>query len=290
MSPRAAVLLRHGVNYRATVFADGLRRHGYQIDPKWSRNPRPDDLLVLWNRTRSFESVAQVYERHGARVVIAENGYLDRLAGAKTYALALTGHNGAGTWFIGDEPRFAIEEQPWRTDGSKVLVLPQRGIGTLRVAMPTGWQKSVMERLERMTKRPLVLRKHPGHQKVEQPLDFADVWCAVTWGSGAGIKALRAGVPVFHGLPCWIGSPGAALLADDLEACQTSDRAELWRRITWAQWTLDEIGSGEAFDRLLNEEDRRLFRSEQSPLADHRQGDGARRRESGRIRGPAQLA
>lgn len=257
---RAAILLRHTPHYRCDVFAHGLARHGYHCElGRHQRNPGPNDLLVLWNRTRAFDPVARMYEARGARVLVVENGYIDE--GEKFYAVALGHHNGAGSWYVGDQPRFPVDERPWRTSGSKVLILPQRGIGEQGIAMPSGWALRITDRLREITDRPLVLRPHPGHQRVPIPLDFRDVWCAVTWGSGAAIKALHAGIPVFHEFGRWIGSPGAAPLAGDLEACHTPDRRELWTRITWAQWKLDEIESGEAFDRLLNEDHRGLFRA-----------------------------
>ena len=285
MSPRACVLLRHTSHYRCDVFSAGLRRHGYQIEPRWQRAPRPHDLLLIWNRNRSTDPIARIYEAAGARVLVTENGYLDRgPAGEKFYALALDGHNGSGRWFVGDGPRFEIDEEPWRTGGSKVLVLPQRGIGLQGVAMPSGWPGGVVKRLQAMTRRELVLRQHPGHQRVEKPLDFRDVWCAVTWGSGAGIKALLAGIPVFHQLPCWIGASGAAPLADEIERCHTPDRRLVWTRVSWAQWKLDEIGSGEEFDRLLNEEDRGLFCGAHTSLPARRSSNGDGDRSAGRER------
>ena len=279
---RAAILLRPTPNYRSDVFAEGLRRHGYQTSNRWERTPGPDDLLVLWNRNRAFGPIADIYERHGARVIVAENGYLDRADdGAKFYAVALSGHNGAGRWFVGDEPRFTVRDEPWRTEGRKVLILPQRGIGSPGVAMATGWPKGIVQRLRAITDRELIMRPHPGHQRVDKPIDFKDLWCVVTWGSGGGIKAIRAGVPVFHELSCWIGAPGAAMLANDLEHCHTPDRRLVWTHVTWAQWKLEEIGSGEAFDRLLNEDHRRLFCTPSSPLAAYWPRDGAGHRETG---------
>jgi hypothetical protein len=92
----------------------------------------------------------------------------------------------------------------------------------------------------------------------------------VTWASGAGIKALLAGVPVFHEFDRWIGAPAAARLAGDIESCNIPSRGELWRRVSWAQWSLAEIGSGEGFDRLLNAKDGDLFRAGQPTLNDCR--------------------
>lgn len=273
---RVANLLRSGDHYRASTFALGLERHGFVVEQKWQRNPRPDDMLLLWNRSRGNEVIAEMYERAGAAVLIAENGFV-RPERGKHYALFTGHHNGAGRWYVGDRPRFPIADRPWRTDGRHVLVLPQRGIGEQGIAMPSAWGKGVLERLERATDRPIVFRPHPGHRKNGEPdtleRDLADAWCAVTWGSGAGIKAIQAGVPVFHEFERWIGAPAAARLDGQVEACETPDREALWTRISWAQWSLDEIGSGEAFDGLLNARGDLLCPGEQQ-VADHRPRDG----------------
>lgn len=277
---RAALLIRSGDLYKAAVWAEGLRRHGYTVEAKWQRTPRPDDLLVLWNRSRAFEPIAQIYERHGARVVIAENGFTRQVDGGKHYALFLDRHNGAGRWFVGEGLRHPIAEQPWRSSGRHVLVLPQRGIGSPGVAMPNTWGQAVLKRLQAMTDRPIVLRAHPGHRKTGQPdtlpRDLENAHCAVTWGSGAGVKALQAGVPVFHELGHWIAAPAARRLDGQVENCDTPERRIAWERISWAQWNLAEIGTGEAFDGLLNAPRGDLFCAVKQPLDDHRQSYAGR--------------
>lgn len=257
--PFACALMRTGDHYRADQFRAGLARHGFTIEPNWRRQPSPADVLLLWNRSRGYSEIADIYERAGARVLVAENGYLPPEGGGKSYALALDHHNGAGRWFVGDGPRFEIRDEPWREKGDHVLVLPQRGIGPRGVAMPAQWLVGVKRRLEKITRRPVKIRHHPGAGRVDPGPDLAGAHCAVTWGSGAGIKAIRAGIPVFHELENWIGATAATRLASDIEACETPSREILWTRLSWAQWGLDEIGTGEAFDRLLHAENRDLF-------------------------------
>lgn len=258
--PRACVLLRSSDYYRADQFRAGLARHGFKIEAAWHRRPNPDDVLLLWNRSRGYDDIAAIYERAGARVIVAENGYLGQPeGGGKFYALALGQHNGAGRWYVGDKPRFEIPERPWRRKGRHVLVLPQRGIGSRGVAMPAAWLADVQRRLRAITDRPIRVRNHPGPSKSDPSPDFVGAHCAVTWGSGAGIKAIQAGIPVFHELDRWIGAPAAARLASDIESCNTPTREILWTRITWAQFSLDEVGSGLAFDGLLNSPSDALF-------------------------------
>jgi hypothetical protein len=235
------------------MFQNGLARLGYTITKDWQRNPRRNDVIVMWNRSRAFEALARVYENSGATVIIAENSYLP-MNGGKAFALALNFHNGAGKWHPGDKPRFEIEKRPWRSDGDKVLVLPQRGIGSPGVAMPFNWPGVIKPRLEGITARPIHVRRHPGISKRGPSLesDLANTWCVVTWGSGAAIKALVAGIPVFHDFPQWIGGDGSAKLdGADIEAPQMEGRDRMLSKLSWAQWLPEEILSGEAFAHLL---------------------------------------
>lgn len=250
---RATVLFKPSVSYRRDAFEDGLRILGYGISPTPLSTPARDDLLVLWNRSHYENHVALRYEAAGATVVVAENGYIGSDgAGHKLYALARTHHNGAGKWNVGNTPRWRQPIRPWRGSGDTILVLPQRGIGCTGIAMPTGWEVDVRKRLAAMTDRPVRVRRHPGVAKEDPYLALVGAHAAVTWGSGAGIKALAYGVPVFHDFSMWIGAPAArALKGADIEDPFLGDRLPMFERLAWAQWSLAEVQSGEAFRCLL---------------------------------------
>lgn len=245
----ASVILRHEPNYRSAAVIAGFQRHGYRTANQPNPNPRPDDVLLVWNRYSRHEHYCKQYEAVGAKVIIMENGYI-----GQTKALARSHHNGAGWWPEPVEDRWSklgIELKPWRTTGDYVLVLPQRGIGETGVAMPRNWLPSVLDKLRRFTDRPIKIRKHPGMTK-SVPLedDLARAWACVTWGSGAGIKALAYGVPVIHEFRQWIGAPAASGNMD-IESPVMGNRLAMFQRLAWAQWTLEELASGEAFEWLL---------------------------------------
>ena len=251
---RAAVMLRPGQTYRREAFEQGLRELGYRIEAKYRTDPQPGDLVVLWNISRPFEPVAHRYEARGARVVVAENGYLP-IGGEKSFALALRRHNGAGEWFPGPEPRHETETAPWRTGGRRVVILAQRGIGPVGVAQPRSWLTYARDELQARQDLPVAIRRHPGLVSGSQPTleqDLRDARFAVTWASGAGVKAICAGVPVFYDFAKWIGSPGARPFDHDLDDPYLGDRTEMLTRLSWAQWRLEEIQSGEAFAHLLD--------------------------------------
>lgn len=248
----ASIALPDSIHYQRDLFMDGLRAVGFETNVKPLPSPTPDDLLLIWNRRSVDEAHARRYEAVGAKVVVVENGYLGGDVKPPThYAVALNHHLGAGTWFVGDEDRWSslgIKLTPWRTSGDHILVLPQRSIGEPGVGMPKGWTESVVKRLKRVTKRPIRVRLHPGkrpHPSMDK--DLHDCWAAVTWGSGSGVKALIAGIPVFHELRDWIGAPSSKFGISDLENPFLGDRLPMLRRLAWAQWSHIEIRRGDPF-------------------------------------------
>lgn len=245
----ASVLLKQQPTYRHHCFVTGLKQAGYSVIYRPQHNPSPQDVLVVWNRHPFHEKIITGYEKAMATVLIAENGYI-----GNTKAIAKNYHNGAGSWYQGETDRWSqlgIELAPWREDGDHILVLPQRGMGSQGVAMPRNWLASTLHHLSMTTDRPVRVRKHPGqNQCVPLEDDLKGAWAAVTWGSGAAIKAIVAGVPVFHNMRNWIGAPAASTKVSDIENPFLGDRLPMLQRMAWAQWTLPEIESGEPFRAL----------------------------------------
>jgi hypothetical protein len=254
---RALLLLRHVHSSRWSAFRTGLERCGFVVADK-AFEPTERDAFVTWNRFPSIEGVAQSFERVGGLVLVAENPWI-KPAGEKRggmVSLCRGHHNGAGTWPVGGPERwdsFGIELSSWRSNGKRVLVLPQRGYGESGVAMPSTWPQNVMGRISQFTNRPITVRPHPGLYRPKEP-DFSKTWCAVTWASGAAIKALVAGIPVFYEMKGWIGAVVAKYGLRDIEDPFLGNRLPMFERLAWAQWWLDEIETGEPFVRFLSQE------------------------------------
>lgn len=249
---RACVFPAERPWHRRELFTLGLQRVGFRVERMFN-DPRPGDVVVLWNRNRYEEAWARRFEDCGATVLITENGYIGTdEKGGKLLALAKRLHNGAGEWRVGPPGRWTMPLHPWRSNGDFILVLPQRGIGSPGVSMPMGWAGKVMAHLKTMTQREIRLRPHPGAAKLDPYDALKGAWAAVTWGSGAGIKSLYAGVPVFYDFRSWIGAPASVhLKGADLERPFTGDRSPMFERLAWAQWSGSEIESGTAFAHLL---------------------------------------
>ena len=249
-------------HYNRDAFEQGLEAAGYSIRRGFASPIARGDLLVLWNRYRQQEQLARDYEYAGATVLIAENGYLGPdVKPPANYALARGHHNGAGAWHVGQNARqhmLDIEVRPWRKDGDHIVIIPQRGMGEPGVKMHAEWPLRVEARLRKITKRPIVVRPHPGPRPHTGGMpELEGAWAAVTWASGGGIKAIAAGIPVFYEFPKWIGADAARFgigtaEAPLIEAPYLGPTGTMFRKLSWAQWSVDEIRSGEAFKWLLS--------------------------------------
>lgn len=262
---RACCLIRDLPHYRREAFVKGLQQAGFQVRGPID-DPRPEDVLVIWNRYGTGEAYARKFESARASVIVAENGYIGTDSGGRQYyALALEHHVGAGRWVAGRPgegvrfPRLNVELHPWREDrpDGEIVILPQRGIGPAGVAMPTGWPDEALKRARGMTDRAVRIRPHPGANEPSIPLevDLAKAHAAIIWASGAGVKALALGVPVFNDFPKWIMRSAARPFGTvtELETVNVNELERLmaFERLSWAQWTVDEIASGYPFLRLI---------------------------------------
>ena len=263
---RAICLIRPAPHYRREAFVAGLEANGYRVSLDRPVKPEAGDVLVLWNRYGMNDVLAAKWEAAGCPVIVAENGYLGRDAEDRQfYALALGDHNGAGQWTTpGDDSwgqRWASLDAtpaPWRapTPQGHILICGQRGIGSARMVVANDWRDGVVRRLRTKTKRPIRFRRHPAQAGPPMPPleeDLAGAWACVIWASTAGVRALILGVPVFYDAPAWICSGAARHGLDRIEEPMTDDarRSVALSRMAWAQWTVEEIASGEPFRRLL---------------------------------------
>lgn len=260
--PRAHLLLRPAPAYRRDSFAAGLEAAGYQIDGTPRADPAPGDILVIWNRYGREHLLAQRFERAGNVVLVAENGPLGRTwLETQWYALTRTLPLARGEFVAGPVDRwdsFGVDICEWRKNGTEIIVLAQRGIGPPGVAQPRDWHQLAAQSLKRHA--PVRIREHPGEKPaLDLATDLRRALCVVTWASGAALKALLWGLPVFYGLPGWIASSAAELfdprapleLFDRLPLAYGRARLPFFRALGWTMWRTHELATGTPFLRLL---------------------------------------
>jgi hypothetical protein len=253
-------LIRKQPQYRHDAFLAGLAAAGYETRqgaPWWPAGP--GHVLVIWNRYGDIERIADRFEKEGGTVLVAENGYISTAGlsardqahagvnGGTFYAISRHAHNGRGCWPDGGPGRWealGIALQPMRHAGDYVLICPNRSFGMAGGIMPHNWADLVASEFKGEQVR---IRHHPGNHRSEVPLeqDLAGAKKVVIWSSSVGIHALIQGIPVDCRAPWWICKQ-AANREDDA-------RLQALQRMAWAQWTVDEIASGEPFRRLLEQ-------------------------------------
>jgi hypothetical protein len=253
---RALLLIKPSLHYRREAFESGFKRLGFTLE-RTLPDPKPGDCLCTWNLTGGMEREAKRFTRAGASVIVTENGYLTPPGAAGLYAISLGGHNGAGRIPDSDDParwqQMGLQLKPWRTAGRHILVCGQRGIGSQEMASPHQWHQKAAAKLQTLTRRPIVIRTHPGNRpNSTKPLtaDLRDAWAVVIWASSAGVQALVEGIPVFYAAPHWICQTAAlpfAALGKYLEQplCDDAMRQAALTRMAHGQWTYQEIATGE---------------------------------------------
>lgn len=272
---RAVIAIKEQPHYRADAFRAGLTKLGYKIEPLPPPHLTPDDVYVCWNLHAEHESIAKQYRAAGGKVLVAENGYVGvDSQGRQLYALARDAHNGAGKWPAGDGSRWAAQfdsvretlaadrarMDAWRkaAGGSYVLICAQRGIGSSQMRSPEGWHHTVAAQVQAMGL-PYRVRLHPGalfgDAKNQPPLEqeLAGARCVLIWSSSSGVKALLHHIPVVYCAPYWIcqGAAGWGVHAVK-DAAFDADKARVaFERMAWAQWSVDEIQTGEPLALLL---------------------------------------
>lgn len=240
-------MLRTDIVYRRDIFDRGLRAAGYSLTDEHHK-PKKDDMLVIWNRYGRFHEMACRYEQAGAHVVVVENGYLGKSwMGDEWFAMALGRHNGAGSWVASGPERWDelnVPMEPWRSASGPPVVLAQRGIGQEGVRMEMNWP-AIAQRMYPGSR----VRHHPGKSTAFAPLeqDLSNASFAITWASGAALKALLMGVPVVYGFPEWIGASACSMVPN---RPVHGDRLSMFRTLIWAQWRAREIATGLPFKVL----------------------------------------
>lgn len=278
---KAYCLIRPQPHYRHDAFVAGLTQCGYDVELSYSRWPvRPSDVLVIWNRYGDTERIADGFEAAGGTVLVAENGYIGKGGaspkstagpGNHYYALARHAHNGRGNWPYANGPELpawrwdalGIEIGRWRARGDHVLVCANRSFGMSGGVMPHDWAESVATRLKQFTKRSIRIRLHPGNldSKVSLEKDLESAHACVIWSSSCGVHALVRGIPVISEAQWWICKRATFETIADIEMVDDTlhpgilggFRTNALKRLAWAQWSVDEIASGEPFRYLLSD-------------------------------------
>lgn len=145
-----------------------------------------------------------------------------------------------------------IRLQPWQ-NGSNILLCPQSdAFFRLHGTTQDEWVKSVKKKLSFYTDRKIKIHyKNPSQTEKMFKHNLRDIWAVVVHSSMAGAQA------VINGIPCFATDPksvSAKFGTTDLSLIETPVKPSNRDHLAWIladnQWTLSEIQSGMAWERV----------------------------------------
>ena len=238
---------------------------------------RPSDIAVIFGVYKSKVPQSfprgQVFQRQRQKnldVIVLETGYINRGDGENHhYAAGFNGLNGRADFKNKNMPddrvkKLGVELKPWKEPGGSVVVCGQvPWDASVEGTDHPKWCQATVEKLRDYTDRRIVFRPHPLARNAMKPLwgcvtsadpfieDLKTAHAVVTFNSNSGVEALLAGVPMFaadQGSMCW-GIANKSLMSIDVP--NRPDREQWLNDLCYAQWTLDEMKSGDAWRHLL---------------------------------------
>ena len=146
-------------------------------------------------------------------------------------------HNGEGNYPSDRFDSFNINLKDWRKTGEHIVVVPPSEYMEEFLGLE-GWLKNTIAELKKYTDRKIVVSS-----KYDNPIESAlpKAWALVTDHSNSGIDALIEGIPV-------IFTNSARKLGSVENIENPPMNREFFKNLSYQQWTLEEIRSGEAWD------------------------------------------
>jgi len=256
------------------VFIDSLK--GHEVVHK----SMDADVAVIWSqlwngRMKPNEQVWKHYRSQGKNVIVLEVGCLNR---NETWKVGINGINADAKWPKADGPtRLGLEAKPW-TKGENIIICGQHGFSEQWKGMPPmdEWMISMCRKVRAHTDRKIIMRPHPRFHVspdyikeftnvlIAKPkhlegsydnFDFEDTLgnahCVVCYSSGPAVVSVLSGVPAFvsrHSMAYPVAMDIGEL--EHIETPVLKPRDEWLNKISYTEWTIDEIAAGEPWKRL----------------------------------------
>lgn len=262
---RATLYLNHmrngDVSTHMKAMSAGLKRHGIDVHQYHDRPDLSADFAVVWGWRRGKMLRDTGFERP---ILVLERGYLgDRW---QWTSMGWDGLNGRARFNVPQDrgERFWANygglAREWEAfDGYWLIIGQVIGDAALSMVDFNQWVKETADDLERLGK-DVRFRPHPEAINRGQALPvpnymvvggtlseaLSEAACVVTWNSNTGVDAVLSGVPAVAYDEGAMGWPVASHSVH--EPLVMPDRADWFRDMSWRQWSMEEIQSGEAWE------------------------------------------
>lgn len=249
----------------AKCMQTGLRQHGLLLDIVHAQEGyRYADLVCLIG-IKSMD----LLDRHvaaGQRVLYFDKGYKRT---RKAWRIAFDGLNATDQLDIGRRSSeradmFGWSFNGWRNIGSSIMIAGSSAKfqNAKSLADPTAYAEWLRDEIRMRTSRKIWYRPKPSwgdavaisgtdwskHKRIEEVLD--DLYCLITYGSGACLDALFAGIPSIvlgDGITKTVSSTDLDDIGN-LKCPSSKVIQDFINRLAWFQWTFDEISHGDLWE------------------------------------------
>lgn len=164
-----------------------------------------------------------------------------------------------------------IELKPWRANGNHILICLQRNGGwSMGGLSAIDWLNQTIQQIQSVSKRPIVIRTHPGDKKINSILkitqnnvtlskneslldDFKNCWCTITYNSSPGVASVIEGIPTFVTDPNARNSQAYFVANTDINQIElpTMPERQQWiEKLSMSHWNFEELQSGEAWQHI----------------------------------------
>lgn len=161
-----------------------------------------------------------------------------------------------------------INLKPYRTQGEHILICLQRNGGWSMAGLSViSWLDNTVKKIQLISKRPIVVRPHPGDKKIMNILrikyknvslstkqnlldDLQNAWATVVYNSSPSVASIIEGVPAFITDPEPKHSqsyPVANIDLNQIENPILHERQQWIEKLAMCHWNFAELQSGEAW-------------------------------------------
>ena len=275
-------------------FAAGVKNSGGNVVVEWDHKYTPSRLAVMlgWATTNTGgpnialrKQIIAEQQRQGLKTMCIDAScwkYLDDHGTYLRYSIGgpfydraeyANGNSDAAKWNeIRDAINVPMIEQPVVRPNGHVLICMQRDGGfAMKTLDPIRWLENKITLIKEYTKRPIVVRPHPGAYRLQDFRKFRNIpkvtvvdptkssllqdlqnaHAAVFFNSSASVAAVCANIPVFVDDQSCVSWSVANKNIANLESPQAFDRSQWLNDLAAAHWSDADGRAGLIYQKFL---------------------------------------
>ena len=244
--------------YKSHPKQNFIKTVGFQIDPdaEMMRRRHFDSVKedCLLRNTVGNEQILVNKIDHNLPFWFIDSGYTNFIEPNKKWHRLTRNHLHFNQSFVAPANRlsnFASFPQPWRKDGSKILIVEpgEFAAGIFHVEAKS-WGQQVAEDLKKYTNRPIEFRSKTNKKtrtSLYQQLLDGDYYCTISINSNSAVESIWAGVPAIT-LDKHVSNSVTRNSLSEINNLYYGPLGDWLAWLSYCQFTFDELMDGTALD------------------------------------------